>query len=206
MGQSQGMGRADCFWRLQRRLFSCLSHLLGAAASLRSWHLPSSSKPAVMREAFLRMHLPGFASNVRSSLALLSSFPCKYLVVTRSPSRLCRMIFTSISSVSGRVLMTRSVYSAKQKKANLAWSFFKLICFVYLTMPGLRFRMQDLSLWCAGSVVVMHGLSCSMSYGILVPQPWMEPKSPSLQGGFLTTGAPGKSQGLFFLFYLACSF
>ena len=33
-----------------------------------------------------------------------------------------------------------------------------------------------------------------MAYGILVPPPGIEPPAPALQGGFLTTGPPGKSQ------------
>ena len=36
-------------------------------------------------------------------------------------------------------------------------------------------------------------LGCSVAYGILVPWPGIEPASPALQGGFLTTGPPGKS-------------
>ena len=46
---------------------------------------------------------------------------------------------------------------------------------------------------CSGSVVATHQLSCPMACGILVPQPEMEPTSPALEGGFLTTGLPGKS-------------
>ena len=45
----------------------------------------------------------------------------------------------------------------------------------------------------ASSVVVVHGLSCPTACGILVPQPGIEPGSPALEGGFLTTGPPGKS-------------
>ena len=44
-----------------------------------------------------------------------------------------------------------------------------------------------------GSVVVAQGLSCSAVCEILVPQPGIKPKSPELQGKFLTTGLPGKS-------------
>ena len=45
----------------------------------------------------------------------------------------------------------------------------------------------------AGSVVVAHGLSCPMACGILVPQPGMEPMSPTLEGKILTTRPPGRS-------------
>ena len=46
---------------------------------------------------------------------------------------------------------------------------------------------------CAGSVVAAYGLSCPEACGILVPRPGIEPVSPALEGGFLTTGPPGKS-------------
>ena len=43
-----------------------------------------------------------------------------------------------------------------------------------------------------GSLDVVPGLNCPTACGILVPQPGIEPTSPTLQGGFLTTGPPGK--------------
>ena len=45
-----------------------------------------------------------------------------------------------------------------------------------------------------GSVVAVRELSCPTAWGILVLQPGIEPASPALEGGFLTTGPPGKSQ------------
>ena len=45
----------------------------------------------------------------------------------------------------------------------------------------------------AGSVVAARRLSCPAACGILVPQPGIEPAFPALEGGFLTTGPPGKS-------------
>ena len=54
-------------------------------------------------------------------------------------------------------------------------------------------RMQALYLRHGGSVVAVHGLSCPVACGILVPQPGIEPASPALEGGFLITGRPGKS-------------
>ena len=45
-----------------------------------------------------------------------------------------------------------------------------------------------------GSVVVVHGFSCPMAHGILVPRPGVEPVPPVLAGRFLTTGPPGKFQ------------
>ena len=45
-----------------------------------------------------------------------------------------------------------------------------------------------------GLVVAAHRLNCITSCGILVPQPEIKPVSPALEGGFLTTGPPGKPQ------------
>ena len=44
-----------------------------------------------------------------------------------------------------------------------------------------------------GSVVAAVGLSCPMVCWILVPRPGLEPVSPEMEGGFFTTGPPGKS-------------
>ena len=50
-----------------------------------------------------------------------------------------------------------------------------------------------LSLRRTSSVAVVRGLSCPTACRILVPRPGMEPTSPALEGGFFTTGPPGKS-------------
>ena len=59
----------------------------------------------------------------------------------------------------------------------------------------------------AGSLVAACRLSCSVAYGILVPQPGTESVSPVLQGGFLTTELPGKSLSLLLknLFIFDCA-
>ena len=44
----------------------------------------------------------------------------------------------------------------------------------------------------ADSLVLGLRLSCPEACGILVPQPRIKPASPALEGGFLTTGPPGK--------------
>ena len=41
-------------------------------------------------------------------------------------------------------------------------------------------------------VVVAQGFSCPLACGILLPRPRIEPMSPALAGGLLTTGPPGK--------------
>ena len=60
------------------------------------------------------------------------------------------------------------------------------------------FGCNGSQLWHAGCVFVqsgfrVHGLSRPVAYGILDPQPGIEPTSPALEGGLLTTGLPGKS-------------
>ena len=62
--------------------------------------------------------------------------------------------------------------------------------------------MLALSLSCASSVVVGHGLSCPMACGILVTRPGIKPVSPALEGGFFPTGTPGKSLTGSFLYFL----
>ena len=60
-------------------------------------------------------------------------------------------------------------------------------------------RVCRLSSWgvqapeCMGSVVAACGPSCRAVRGILVPRRGIEATSPALEGGFLTTGLPGKS-------------
>ena len=50
--------------------------------------------------------------------------------------------------------------------------------------------------WC--SLVAEHEVSCLASCGILVPPRGIEPTFPTLEGGCLTTGSPGKSQEISF--------
>ena len=49
-----------------------------------------------------------------------------------------------------------------------------------------------------GSVVGVSQLSCPNACGVPVPQPGTEFMFFALEGGFLTTGPPGKSLNLFF--------
>ena len=48
-----------------------------------------------------------------------------------------------------------------------------------------------------GSAVVTHGLTCPGGMWN-IPGPGIEPVSPAMAGGFLTTGLPGKSQSYVF--------
>ena len=68
-------------------------------------------------------------------------------------------------------------------KINLfIWLLWVLVaaCRIIITVYGF------LLLWCR--------FSCPVECGVLVPQPRIELMSPALEGGFLTTGLPGKSQ------------
>ena len=50
---------------------------------------------------------------------------------------------------------------------------------------------------------MVHGLSCSATCGLWdLPGSGLEPVSPALAGGFLTTVPPGKPYLLYFYFYL----
>ena len=56
--------------------------------------------------------------------------------------------------------------------------------------------LSNCSMWVlvsAGSVAAVCGLSYYAACKILAPLPGIEPLSPALQGGFLTTGTPEKS-------------
>ena len=57
---------------------------------------------------------------------------------------------------------------------------------------GLSSRMQH-----KGSWVVVLWLHCPAAHGIFLPPPGIEPMSSALEGKLLTTGPPGKSQGVF---------
>ena len=72
------------------------------------------------------------------------------------------------------------------------YTFF-LNLLIYLAASGLSCGMRDLWLWCVGFLIVVCRLSCLAANGVLLSWPGIEPGSPALQGGFLTTGLPGKS-------------
>ena len=68
-------------------------------------------------------------------------------------------------------------------------------CGLFIAARGLLFSCGTWVPECVGSVVAARGLSCPAACGILVPCPGIEPPSPALEGRFLTSGPPGKSQG-----------
>ena len=64
---------------------------------------------------------------------------------------------------------------------------------LFVAARGLLSSCGTQALERVGSGAAAHGLSCPVACGILVPRPGIEPLSPSLEGGFLTSGPPGKS-------------
>ena len=75
-------------------------------------------------------------------------------------------------------------------------SFFKVFIDLFLAVSDLNRSSRVLLHHTGFSLVVTHGLSCPVVCGIFVPWPGIKPSSPALEGGFLTTGPPGKSPGL----------
>ena len=73
---------------------------------------------------------------------------------------------------------------------GMCFLFFFFLVFIYLASSGLSCSMQDLSLGCSDSSVVMSRLSCSGACGIIVPQVGVKPVCP---------GPPGKS--LWYVFF-----
>ena len=70
------------------------------------------------------------------------------------------------------------------------------------TRASLVFHVHTGSDEHTGSAVVVCGLRCPMKHGILVPQPGIKPTSSALEGGFLTTGPPGKTPTEFIKYLL----
>ena len=105
-------------------------------------------------------------------------------------------------------------WTTKKIPVHFLFFFQKNVLFIWLN------QLLVLALWdlgcvtwnflfrCMTSLIVVRGFSCSMAYGILVPQPGIEPTSPALQSEFLTTGPPGKSLFIFLLLILTvlCKF
>ena len=81
--------------------------------------------------------------------------------------------------------------------------FFCLFCFFFFLLRGVFLVVLRVSLvvvrkfllfWCMGFSSCGTWFSCSMARGILVLWSGNKPESPMLEGGWLTTRPPGKSQ------------
>ena len=81
-----------------------------------------------------------------------------------------------------------------------AWGLFAVVCKISPVAAQARgvSCCGARALEYVGSVVSACKLSCPMACGILIPPLEIELASPALEGGFLTTGPPGKSLLYFF--------
>ena len=109
----------------------------------------------------------------------------------------CRVLTTGPPGNSLNVLYKTKEVSLYSQFADSFFFLVLLILFIWLhwvLVAACGFfhcsAWASLQLWCAGSRA--HGLSCPTACGILVPPPGIKPMSPALEGGFLTTGLPGK--------------
>ena len=80
-------------------------------------------------------------------------------------------------------MLRLSLVEANGSHSSLRHLDFSLWWFLLLQSTGSRY---------VGSVIVVHGLSCSEACGIF-PDRGSNPCPPALAGGLLTTGPPGKS-------------
>ena len=98
--------------------------------------------------------------------------------------------------VSGDIRVTHFLFLFKNLFIYLfTWLHQVLVaaCGLFVAACGLLSSCGTQAPEHVGSVVAACGLSCPTACGILVPQPGIEPASRALEGGFLTTGPPGKS-------------
>ena len=114
---------------------------------------------------------------------------------------LVRSWFSIQESNWGLQQWKRRVLTTGPSGKSRLWGFFKIYLAVLsqLQHSGCFVSVHRLSSctvrapeqW--ASIVTSQGLTCSAAGGVLVPWLGIEPVSPALQGGFLTTGPPGKS-------------
>ena len=78
-------------------------------------------------------------------------------------------------------------------------NLFSWLCWVIVVLHRIVLETGQLSPWHALSGVwklqylQLYRFSYSVAYGMLVSQSGIEPSSPTLQGGWLITGPPGKA-------------
>ena len=157
-------------------VFACLSPLL--LSHIHGSHLQHLSSLSRSANFLLSVHSFSFSTFTFQITAVFFSFPFLkkiiylfiiYLVLAALGLRYRVQVFSSCSGRGYRVGF------------SLQW---------LLSFRSMGSRVWAQQLW--------RRLSCPAVCGILVPGPGIEPVSPALVGGFLTTGSPGKS--LLFLF------
>ena len=92
-----------------------------------------------------------------------------------------------------KIVPMNPYYLYYQEKVTFKKTFIHLFIFIWLCQILVVVRAGPLLCY-ADSLVAANRLSCPGTCGILVPWPGVEPASSAFQGGFITTGPPGKSQ------------
>ena len=95
----------------------------------------------------------------------------------------------------------RGSHGRFKPESEIDWFFFFkeylplifVFCFYfkYLFIGCIRSLLR-----CRNLSLVAYGLSCPIACGTIVPRPEIEPASPALENGFLSTGPPGKAHRL----------
>ena len=67
------------------------------------------------------------------------------------------------------------------------------MCWVLVVALGVFTVTSSIFCYSVWTLVVASRFSCPKACGILVSHPGIEPVSPELEDGFITTGLPGKS-------------
>ena len=126
---------------------------------------------------------------------------CKYVHLYHILCKWYHIIFVFVWLTSLSMKISSCIHVAAN--GIISFLFLKYLCIYFYLHRVLVVACRLLSSCavqapeCVGSVVAAHGLSCPMAGRILVARPGIERASPALEGGFLTTGPPGKSLILF---------
>ena len=129
--------------------------------------------------------------NLEKHFACVNNELCSIMGTFSTQILLCTYFLVSLKCI--RVSGLNAYLCTTLRTSFPSFFFFKEL--LYLFYFWLHQVLVAESLQCSGfSLVEARELSFSAACGILVLRPGIEPTSPALEGGFLTTGPPGKSQ------------
>ena len=153
-----------------------------------------ASQPPALREGHIGGHiLPLRECNGQDNPTVrpahgYSSVYASFCREGKEPRERCHWVCGGLRQclLSPSLVLTRGVKPRVQMKDWTGQVFLQSasLDLTSLAAPGLSCSVRDLS--------VARRLSCSATCGTRVPQPGVRPTFPALQGGFLTTGSPGK--------------
>ena len=154
--------------------------------------------PSIFRLFASKLPVPGRKNDNGLCLLLLLLFLKKFIylciqfwlrwvfLAVRGPSLSCReqgLLFIAVHGLFIAVASLVAEYGLQARGLQQLWHVGSVV-----VARGLQ---------STGTVVVVHGLSCSVACGIF-PEPGLEPMSPALAGRFLTTAPPGKSPAFYY--------